>query len=128
MNVVRDKTGLPNHATYGEDALLQLGRTAGRPRADKSVDEGDFGRDYDLPVGSSRSIPTILLMVPRAMNSAPRLQRPTARDATQKTLRRDNVNQLSSHGVLALAGMAGRPGSTDKACLDSFFKGRDAAA
>lgn len=63
------------------------------------------------------------------MNPAPRPPSPTQREATQKALRRDNVNQLSSRDALVLMGMAGEPDSTDKARLDQFFSkegGKDA--
>ncbi|KAG9016139.1 polar growth protein [Tulasnella sp. JGI-2019a] len=88
----------------------------------KALMKATIGRDYNRPVVSSCNIPTIPLTVAQAMNPAPRPPSPSARDATQKLNRRDNVNQLSSRDALVLMGMAGEPDSTDKARLDSFFK------
>jgi hypothetical protein len=73
-------------------------------------------------VVSSCNIPTIPLAVAQAMNPAPRPPSPTARDATQRAMRRENTNQLSSRDAMVLMGMAGEPDSTDKARLDQFFK------
>ncbi|KAG8905271.1 polar growth protein [Tulasnella sp. 403] len=87
----------------------------------KALMKATIGRDYSRPVVSSCNIPTIPLSIAQAMNPAPRPPSPTARDATQRALRRDNVNQLSSRDALVLMGMAGEPDSTDKARLEQFF-------
>jgi hypothetical protein len=57
------------------------------------------------PVMSSVNIPTIPLHVAQAMSPAPRPPSPTARDATQRALRRDNPNQLSSRDARVLMGL-----------------------
>lgn len=59
-------------------------------------------------------------MVAQAMNPAPRPPSPTARDATQKALRRENPNQLSSRDARVLMGLPGSD-KEDRARLDSFF-------
>ncbi len=48
------------------------------------------------PVVSSVNVPTIPLAVAQAMNPAPRPPSPTARAATQRAMRRENINQLST--------------------------------
>ncbi|KAG8889639.1 polar growth protein [Tulasnella sp. 332] len=90
----------------------------------KALMKATIGRDYNRPVVSSCNIPTIPLTVAQAMNPAPRPPSPSARDATQRMMKRENVNQLSSRDALVLMGMAGEPDSTDKARLDTFFKER----
>ncbi len=64
------------------------------------------------PVISSCNIPTIPLAVAQTMNPAPRPPSPTQRDATQKALRRENPNQLSSRDARILMGLpSGQNGS-----------------
>ncbi|EDR12680.1 uncharacterized protein LACBIDRAFT_292707 [Laccaria bicolor S238N-H82] len=72
------------------------------------------------PVISSCNIPTIPLVVAQAMNPAPRPPSPTARDATQRALRRENPNQLSSRDARVLMGLSSDMGS-GQTHLDSFF-------
>ncbi|TRM67427.1 hypothetical protein BD626DRAFT_100674 [Schizophyllum amplum] len=88
----------------------------------KAIMKATIGRDYTRPVVSSVNIPTIPLMVAQAMNPAPRPPSPTAREATQKAMRRENPNQLSSRDARVLMGL---PSSTDtkeeRARLESFF-------
>lgn len=57
------------------------------------------------PVMSSVNIPTIPLHVAQAMSPAPRPPSPTQRDATQRALRRENPNQLSSRDARVLMGL-----------------------
>ncbi|KAG2073640.1 hypothetical protein BDR04DRAFT_1094599 [Suillus decipiens] len=71
----------------------------------KAIMKATIGRDYSKPVVSSVNIPTIPLTVAQAMNPAPRPPSPTARDATQKALRRENPNQLSSRDARVLMGL-----------------------
>jgi len=71
----------------------------------KSLMKATIGRDYTKPVVSSCNIPTIPLTVAQAMNPAPRPPSPTARDATQKALRRENPHQLSSRDAQVLMGL-----------------------
>ena len=76
------------------------------------------------PVMSSCNIPTIPLTVAQAMNPAPRPPSPTARDATQKALRRENPDQLSSRDAqILLMGMPTKENGTggERARLESFF-------
>ena len=54
------------------------------------------------------------------MNPAPRPPSPTARDATQRALRRENPNQLSSRDARVLMGLSSDMGSGPTR-LDSFF-------
>ncbi|KAL1742816.1 hypothetical protein HDZ31DRAFT_65600 [Schizophyllum fasciatum] len=88
----------------------------------KAIMKATIGRDYTKPVVSSVNIQTIPLMVAQAMNPAPRPPSPTAREATQKAMRRENPNQLSSRDARVLMGL---PSSTDtkeeRARLESFF-------
>lgn len=71
---------------------------------------------------SSCNIPTIPLTVAQAMNPAPRPPSPTARDATQKALRRENPNQLSSRDARVLMGLpSSSDGKDERARLDTFF-------
>lgn len=71
---------------------------------------------------SSCNIPTIPLTVAQAMNPAPRPPSPTARDATQKALRRENPNQLSSRDAqVLLMGMPNKNQNGERARLESFF-------
>ncbi|KAG6810375.1 hypothetical protein H0H92_012109 [Tricholoma furcatifolium] len=71
----------------------------------KAIMKATIGRDYSKPVISSCNIPTIPLMVAQAMNPAPRPPSPTARAATQKALRRENTNQLSTRDARILMGL-----------------------
>ncbi|KAG8929999.1 polar growth protein [Tulasnella sp. 418] len=89
----------------------------------KALMKATIGRDYSRPVVSSCNIPTIPLSVAQAMNPAPRPPSPTARDATQRALRRENVNQLSSRDARVLMGLAGEPDAADKARLNSLLGG-----
>ena len=76
------------------------------------------------PVMSSCNIPTIPLTVAQAMNPAPRPPSPTARDATQKALRRENPDQLSSRDAqVLLMGMPNKEhgASSERKRLESFF-------
>jgi hypothetical protein len=58
------------------------------------------------PVVSSVNVPTIPLTVAQAMNPAPRPPSPTARAATQRAMRRENTNQLSTRDAEILMSMA----------------------
>ncbi|KAL4076379.1 hypothetical protein J3A83DRAFT_4370556 [Scleroderma citrinum] len=71
----------------------------------KAIMKATIGRDYSKPVVSSVNIPTIPLAVAQAMNPAPRPPSPTARDAMQKALRRENPNQLSTRDARILMGL-----------------------
>ena len=51
---------------------------------------------------SSCNIPTIPLVVAQAMNPAPRPPSPSARAATQRALRRDNTEQLTTRDTRVL--------------------------
>lgn len=62
------------------------------------------------------------------MNPAPRPPSPTARDATQRALRRENPNQLSSRDAQVLMGLPSTDTANDrksngngKALVDTFF-------
>ncbi|KAF8204568.1 hypothetical protein BJ912DRAFT_938742 [Pholiota molesta] len=94
----------------------------------KAIMKATIGRDYTKPVVSSCNIPTIPLIVAQAMNPAPRPPSPTARDATQKALRREDPNQLSSRDARVLMGLgsgadgaAASPKDAERTRLDSFF-------
>lgn len=77
---------------------------------------------YAEPVVSSCNIPTIPLTVAQAMNPAPRPPSPTARDATQKALRRENPNLLSSRDARVLMGLSStNDGKDERVHLDTFF-------
>ena len=80
------------------------------------------------PVVSSCNIPTIPLVVAQAMNPAPRPPSPTARDATQKAMRRENPDQLSSRDARVLMGLGGSDAKEERARLDSFFSNEAMAA
>jgi len=78
----------------------------------KALMKATIARDYTKPVISSCNIPTIPLAVAQTMNPAPRPPSPTQRDATQKALRRENPNQLSSRDARILMGLpSGQNGS-----------------
>ncbi|KAJ8489269.1 hypothetical protein ONZ51_g3007 [Trametes cubensis] len=90
----------------------------------KALMKATITRDYTNPVMSSCNIPTIPLTVAQAMNPAPRPPSPTARDATQKALRRENPDQLSSRDAqILLMGMPTKENGTggERARLESFF-------
>ncbi|KAG2143625.1 hypothetical protein DEU56DRAFT_791632 [Suillus clintonianus] len=91
----------------------------------KAIMKATIGRDYSKPVVSSVNIPTIPLTVAQAMNPAPRPPSPTVRDATQKALRRENPNQLSTRDARVLMGLPSPDASdaqdSERARLDSFF-------
>ncbi|KAF9069085.1 hypothetical protein BDP27DRAFT_1325996 [Rhodocollybia butyracea] len=88
----------------------------------KAIMKATIGRDYTKPVISSVNIPTIPLMVAQAMNPAPRPPSPTARDATQKAMRRENPNQLSSRDARVLMGLPTNSDTKeDRVKLQSFF-------
>lgn len=108
----------------------------------KAIMKATIGRDYSSksepsssvtyltiyqtePVVSSVNIPTIPLTVAQAMNPAPRPPSPTARDATQKALRRENPNQLSSRDARVLMGLPSPDASdaqdSERTRLNSFF-------
>lgn len=72
----------------------------------KAIMKATIDRDFTKPVISSCNIPTIPLVVAQAMNPAPRPPSPTARDATQRALRRENPNQLSSRDARVLMGLS----------------------
>jgi hypothetical protein len=63
-------------------------------------------RVHTGPVVSSVNVPTIPLSVAQAMNPAPRPPSPTARAATQRAMRRENTNQLSTRDAEILMSMA----------------------
>ena len=84
---------------------------------------------------SSCNIPTIPLVVAQAMNPAPRPPSPTARDATQKALRRENPDQLSSRDARVLMGLTSGDAAAhasareaERTRLDSFFSDEAMAA
>lgn len=69
------------------------------------------------------------------MNPAPRPPSPTARDATQKALRRENPDQLSSRDARVLMGLTNGDGAVnanskeaERTRLDSFFSDEAMAA
>lgn len=88
----------------------------------KAIMKATIGRDYSKPVVSSVNIPTIPLTVAQAMNPAPRPPSPTARDATQKALRRENPNQLSTRDARVLMGLPSSDAQDgERTRLDSFL-------
>ncbi|KAG6912503.1 hypothetical protein DXG01_014148, partial [Tephrocybe rancida] len=94
----------------------------------KAIMKATIGRDYTKPVISSCNIPTIPLMVAQAMNPAPRPPSPTARAATQKALRRENTNQLSTRDARVLMGLPSpEEGGEERARLTSFFASQEVA-
>lgn len=72
------------------------------------------------PVISSCNIPTIPLVVAQAMNPAPRPPSPSARAATQRALRRENTEQLSTRDTRILMGLNVVDVKEERR-LDSFF-------
>ncbi|KAI0301517.1 hypothetical protein B0F90DRAFT_1717728 [Multifurca ochricompacta] len=94
----------------------------------KALMKATIDRDYTKPVVSSVNIPTIPLAVAQAMNPAPRPPSPTARAATQKAMRRENTNQLSTRDAEILMGMGSvSPSQTensnngDRPRIETFF-------
>ncbi|KAL1940059.1 hypothetical protein VTO73DRAFT_9394 [Trametes versicolor] len=91
----------------------------------KALMKATITRDYTNPVMSSCNIPTIPLTVAQAMNPAPRPPSPTARDATQKALRRENPEQLSQRDAqVLLLGMPSKENGSnggERTRLESFF-------
>src|ERR1700754_1312756 len=62
-------------------------------------------------------------MVAQTMNPAPRPPSPTARDATQRALRRENPNQLSTRDAQVLMGLGTESNSAylpDRANVDDL--------
>ncbi|KAH9987791.1 hypothetical protein BJV77DRAFT_1024192 [Russula vinacea] len=72
----------------------------------RALMKATIDRDYTKPVVSSVNVPTIPLTVAQAMNPAPRPPSPTARAATQRAMRRENTNQLSTRDAEILMSMA----------------------
>lgn len=62
------------------------------------------------------------------MNPAPRPPSPTARDATQKALRRENPEQLSSRDARVLMGIHEGDAKDERTRLDSLFSNEAMAA
>ncbi|KAF5363809.1 hypothetical protein D9756_000046 [Leucocoprinus leucothites] len=98
----------------------------------KAIMKATIDRDYSKPVVSSCNIPTIPLTVAQAMNPAPRPPSPTARAATQKALRRENPNQLSSRDAQILMGLSSSSsvpmtadGKDGRPRLESLFANQD---
>ncbi|KAG6887274.1 hypothetical protein C0995_016498 [Termitomyces sp. Mi166 len=88
----------------------------------KAIMKATIGRDYTKPVISSCNIPTIPLMVAQAMNPAPRPPSPGARAATQKAMRRENTNQLSTRDARVLMGLPStEEGADERVRVNSFF-------
>ncbi|KAH0840211.1 hypothetical protein J3R83DRAFT_1213 [Lanmaoa asiatica] len=93
----------------------------------KAIMKATIGRDYSKPVVSSVNIPTIPL-------TAPRPPSPTARAATQKALRRENPNQLSTRDARILMGLPSSDHAariddgqeSERARLESFFSNQPA--
>ena len=89
---------------------------------------------FTEPVISSVNIPTIPLTVAQAMNPAPRPPSPTARAATQKALRRENPNQLSTRDARILMGLPSSDNTdrgiqeSERTRLDTFFTNPPAEA
>ena len=81
---------------------------------------------------SSVNVPTIPLAVAQAMNPAPRPPSPTARAATQRAMRRENTNQLSTRDAEILMSMAPptSPSSDggNRPRVESFFNELEAEA
>ncbi|KZV86236.1 hypothetical protein EXIGLDRAFT_725062 [Exidia glandulosa HHB12029] len=99
----------------------------------KAIMKATIDRDYTRPVISSCNIPTIPLTIAQAMNPAPRPPSPGARDATQRAMRRENPNQLSTRDARVLMGLPSADGGhvNEHKRLESFFDdtastGRDA--
>ena len=76
------------------------------------------------PVVSSVNVPTIPLAVAQAMNPAPRPPSPTAREATQRAMRRENTNQLSTRDaeiLMSLAPTTPPSSGGNRLRIESFF-------
>ncbi|KAI0265884.1 hypothetical protein BC834DRAFT_876782 [Gloeopeniophorella convolvens] len=99
----------------------------------KALMKATIDRDYTKPVVSSVNVPTIPLAVAQAMNPAPRPPSPTARAATQRAMRRENTNQLSTRDAEILMSVpsvltengGGRAG--DRPRIESFFSTLEAS-
>ena len=85
-------------------------------------------RAHTGPVVSSVNVPTIPLAVAQAMNPAPRPPSPTARAATQRAMRRENTNQLSTRDAEILMSLApttspshGNDRGGNRLRIESFF-------
>ncbi|KAF8261196.1 hypothetical protein EI94DRAFT_1833440 [Lactarius quietus] len=90
----------------------------------KALMKATIDRDYTKPVVSSVNVPTIPLAVAQAMNPAPRPPSPTARAATQRAMKRENTNQLSTRDAEILMGMPSAPappGVNGRPRAESFF-------
>ncbi|KAF8806186.1 hypothetical protein BYT27DRAFT_7191502 [Phlegmacium glaucopus] len=87
----------------------------------KAIMKATILRDYAKPVVSSCNIPTIPLVVAQAMNPAPRPPSPSAREATQRALRRENTEQLSTRDTRILMGLNVVDLKDERTRLDSFF-------
>jgi len=91
----------------------------------KALMKATIDRDYTKPVISSCNIPTIPLTVAQAMNPSPRPPSPSAREATQRALRRENPNQLSSRDARILMGLPSADpelqAEAERKRLESFF-------
>jgi hypothetical protein len=70
------------------------------------------------PVVSSVNVPTIPLSVAQAMNPAPRPPSPTARAATQRAMRRENTNQLSTRDAEILMSLGSSTAPSIKTDID----------
>ncbi|KAH9983046.1 hypothetical protein BJV74DRAFT_989158 [Russula compacta] len=96
----------------------------------KALMKATIDRDYSKPVVSSVNVPTIPLAVAQAMNPAPRPPSPTARAATQRAMRRENTNQLSTRDAEILMSMAPTTDGMDRGGnrprIESFFSELDA--
>ncbi|KAF9653416.1 hypothetical protein BDM02DRAFT_3182935 [Thelephora ganbajun] len=68
----------------------------------KALMKSTIERDYSKPVSSTATVPTIPLDVAQAMSPSPRPPSPGARAATQRAMRRQNPNQLSSRDAQVL--------------------------
>lgn len=92
----------------------------------KALMKATIERDYTKPVVSSVNVPTIPLAVAQAMNPAPRPPSPNARAATQRAMRRENTNQLSTRDAEILMSLSPTPSNGNdrggnRLRIDSFF-------
>ena len=79
----------------------------------------DFNNVFLEPVVSSCNIPTISLVVAQTMNPAPRPPSPSAREATQRALRRENTEELSTRDTRVLMGLNVVDGKDEPVPLDA---------